>query len=68
MQRLFQSVAKAISRQLVDFCNEKPKAVRAHEDGACVPCRASVSALETALHIERSRILDLPSFPLKAVN
>jgi hypothetical protein len=29
---------------------------------------ASASALETALHIERSRILDLPSFLLKAVN
>ena len=29
MQRLFQSVAKAISRQLVDFWSEKPKSVRA---------------------------------------
>jgi len=28
----------------------------------------AVSALETALNIERSRVLDLRSFPLKAVN
>jgi hypothetical protein len=29
---------------------------------------AAVSALELALNVERGRVLDLPKFPLKAVN
>jgi hypothetical protein len=42
--------------------------VRAPEQEHACHVQASVSALEPALHIERSRILDLLSFPLKAVN